>query len=103
MNIDLSNPLTNTYKSYQKKKNEKKYNIKINGNDIPIKGTIFKQNIILPVFNNNLIINNSSYNKNAHRSIDYEYIDLKKKKNGDNEHSIESSKNKLILGNNIKQ
>ena len=103
MNIDLSNPLTNTYKSYQKKKNEKKYNIKINGNDIPIKGTIFKQNIILPVFNNNLIINNSSYNKNAHRSIDYEYIDLKKKKNGDNEHSIESSKNKLILGNYIKQ
>ena len=105
INIDLINPLTHTYKEYQKKKNEKKYNIQVSPNEAPLKSGIFKQNFILPNFNNTTS-NNSFYNKKYYKSIDYEYNNnIKKKKNSESNHSIESVKStriKIIVENNLK-
>ena len=95
--IDLSKPLTNTYKAYQKKKNEKKNNsIKNSLTELQTKGIFIKKNFILPRFNN------SFYKKNNN---EYEYINLKKNKNTEIEHSIESVKSstvKIIKENHLK-
>ena len=95
MNIDLSSPLTNTYKIYQKKKNEKK-NMHISSNDLPL--NMYKQNHnnLLPNFNNTTS-NNSFHKKKYYKSIDYEYNNnMKMKKNSDSNHSIESVKSYKI-------
>ena len=94
-NIDLSKQLTNTYKAYQKKKNIKKINNKFSSNELPIKELIIKKNFILPKFNNNLL-NNNSFHKKHYRNIDFEYINLKKKKNSEIDHSIESVKSSNV-------
>ena len=99
MNVDLSTPLTKTYKAYQKKKNDKKKNKKILLNELPLKGDIPKHKYILPIFTNTILNNNNSFYKKKYQSIDYEYFDLKRKKNNENEHSIESvksTKNKKV-------
>ena len=79
INIDLTNSMTNTYKAYQKKKNEKRSNLNISPNELPLKGVIFKQYYILPDFSKTLSNNNNSFHKKNYQSIDYEYINLKKK------------------------
>ena len=94
MNIDLSIPLTNTYKSYQKKKNEKKIK-KFTLNELPSKDGIIKHNFNLPIFNN-IILNNNSFYKKKYQSIDYEYTNLKKNKYSEGDHSIESVKSTKI-------
>ena len=99
MNVDLSTPLTKTYKAYQKKKNDKKKNKKILLNELKLKGDIPKHKYILPIFTNTILNNNKSFYKKKYQSIDYEYFDLKRKKNNENEHSIESvksTKNKKV-------
>ena len=98
LSIDLSIPLTNTYKAYQKKKNDKKNNKKSSLNELPLKEENTKHKYFFPVFKNSLINEHSIYKKKF-QSIDYEYINLKRKKNKENEHSIESvksTKNKII-------
>ena len=75
--IDLSNPLTITYKAYQKKKNEKKYNNKFPLKDLPKKGSTFKTKFILPMFNSALLNNNNSFYKKNNQNLDYEYTNLK--------------------------
>ena len=89
--IDLSKPLTDTYKAYQKKKNIKKINNKSSLKEFPSKDLIIKHNFLLPKFNNT-ILNNNSFHKKHYRNIDLEFMNLIKKKNSENEHSIESIK-----------
>ena len=96
--IDLSKPLTDTYKAYQKKKGVKKINNKSSLKEFTTKDLIIKHNFLLPKFNNT-ILNNNSFHKKHYRNIDLEYMNLIKKKNSENEHSIESikcSKDKII-------
>ena len=94
MNIDLSIPLTNTYKAYQKKKNERKIK-KITLNELPSKDGNIKHNFNLPIFHN-IVLNNNSFYKKKFLSIDYEYTNLKKNKNSEDDHSIESVKSTKI-------
>ena len=77
-NINLVNPLTKTYKNYQKKKNEKKNVLQLSVNELPLNADFLKQNFFISSFNHT--ISNSSYyhKKKKHKSIDYEYINLKK-------------------------
>ena len=89
--IDLSKPLTDTYKAYQKKKNIKKIKNKSSLKEFPTKDLIIKHNFLLPKFNNT-ILNNNSFHKKHFRNIDLEYMNLIKKKSSENEHSIESIK-----------
>jgi hypothetical protein len=92
INIDLSSPLTNTYKLYQKKKNEKKNNQLMQSNEVMlnrgINGSSSKPNIILPSFNTS-----NSFYKNNHKnnckSMEHEY---KRRKYTDYENSLESVK-----------
>ena len=93
--IDLSKPLTDTYKAYQKKKNIKKINNKSSLKEFPSKDLIIKHNFLLPKFNNT-ILNNNSFHKKHYRNIDLEYMNLIKKKNSENEHSIESIKSSKV-------
>ena len=103
VNIDLSIPLTNTYKAYQKRKYEKN-NKKILLNEMNAKGTNININpkFILPIFNNNDLFKNNSFYKRKYQSIEYENTNIRNKKNTEIDRSIESvksSKIKLITEN----
>ena len=96
INIDLSSPLTNTYKLYQKKKNEKKNNLVMQSNEEilnrGINGSSSKPNIILPSFNtSNSFYKNKNKNKNNCKSMEHEN-NYKRRKYTDYENSLESVK-----------
>ena len=75
--INLASPLTNTYKTYQKKKKEKKNILQMSLKELPLKGTYIKQNNNISSFYNTST-NNSFYHKKKFKSIDYDYVNLRK-------------------------
>ena len=77
-NINLVNPLTKTYKTYQKKKNEKKNVLQLSVNELPLNADFLKQNFFISSFNHTISNNSYYHKKKKHQSIDYEYINLKK-------------------------
>ena len=88
INVDLSSPLTNTYRAYQKKKNEKKNRQLIQSNDLILNKRINRspnrQNVILPSFKTC-----NSFHKSNNRNK-YKSVEKKKRKNTDYEYSLES-------------
>ena len=92
INIDLASPMTNTYRAYQKKKNEKKNNQLIQSNEVIINKRIngspnrLRQNIILPSFKTC-----NSFHRNNNRN-NYKSVEKKKRKSTDYDHSLESPK-----------
>ena len=94
INIDLTSPLTNTYKLYQKKKNEKKNNQLMQTNEVMlyrgINGSSSKPNIILPSFNTSNSFHKNNNKKNC-KSMEQEN-NYKRRKYTDYENSLESVK-----------
>ena len=97
INIDLSSPMTYTYKEYQKKKNVKKINKKIPLNKMSLnKCDDSNKNIILPSFkttNSFYNIKNKKNNNNIKyfQNIDYDYSNLIKK-NSEVNNSLETNR-----------
>ena len=87
INVDLSSPLTNTYRAYQKKKKEKN-NQQIQSNELILNKRINRspnrQNVILPSFKTC-----DSFHRNNNRNK-YKSVEKKKRKNTDYEYSLES-------------
>ena len=87
INVDLSSPLTNTYRAYQKKKKEKNNQL-IQSNELILNKRINRspnrQNVILPSFKTC-----DSFHRNNNRNI-YKSVEKKKRKNTDYEYSLES-------------
>ena len=90
INVDLTSPLTNTYRAYQKKKNEKKNNQLMQSNEAILSKRINqspnRQNVILPAFKTC-----NSFHRNNNRNY-YKSVEKKKRKNTDYEYSLESPK-----------
>ena len=87
INVDLSSPLTNTYRAYQKKKKEKNNQL-IQSNELILNKRINRspnrQNVILPSFKTC-----DSFHRNNNRNK-YKSVEKKKRKNTDYEYSLES-------------
>ena len=90
MNVDLTSPLTNTYRAYQKKnkEKEKKNSQLIQSNEIIVNKRINpspnRQNVILPSFKTC-----NSFHKSNNRNY-YRSVEKKKRKNTDYEYSLET-------------
>jgi len=88
INVDLSSPLTNTYRAYQKKKKEKNNNQLVQSNELILNKRINRspnrQNVILPSFKTC-----DSFHRNNNRNK-YKSVEKKKRKNTDYEYSLES-------------